>query len=217
MIEVVTVYTPRPQHEKWMDYLPLLKAQRASALKFGCRHTVVSDVEVDGFDVLRTELPRSLMHALIAGQIERLKRPVDGPILLLDADCLVASDPADAFVGKWDLAMTFRENKVSPINNGAMYVRNAGPALGFFERALAMCETHWGGDQEAISKAAAPVPQKPATKMRGDCLVAFVEMRKYAAVSKRPRSHHSREPYVIHFKGASKAWMVDYAAHVLGV
>lgn len=215
MIEVATVFAPRPQHPKWREYLPLIELQRQTAKHWGCRHTVVTDAHL-GFDALTVDLPESLMRAQLAGQIAFLEQWAgDNHLLLLDADCLITHDPKEAFDGKFDLGLTWRDNPNCMINNGAMYV-SAGAkerALGFFRHALTLCKDHWGGDQEAISQAAAPVPMvNDQQGMRHGALVRFLSMRDYASVPMREGIASTKKtPFVVHFKGEHrKEWMATY-------
>lgn len=194
----------------------MLRLQRDSARWFGHRHTVITDANLGAeFDTLRTPLDADLMPAMISGVLARLRS--GGPashIVFLDCDCLVLKNLEEAFEGDlFDIGLTYRANAVAPINNGAMYVNVSGipAALGFFQHAWALCGTHWGADQEAISKAAAPVPQKDRMAVRRGCRVGFLNMKRYAAVPKSHLSQHGAESFVAHFKGQTKRWMEDYA------
>lgn len=218
-VQVVTVYTPRPRSEQWMDYLPLIRAQRASALRFGHRHLVVTDVDLGSeFETMRTQLPENLMQAMIAGVVARLAVPTVHNTVFVDADCLVARELDSAFIDNYDIGLTHRFNPVSPINNGVMYVmaNSFAKAHSFYKYALSICGTHWGGDQEAISDAASPVPEQDGYGIRFGCNIKFMNMKRYAAVPKEHLSKHGAESYVIHFKGKTKEWMLDYAnAYIL--
>lgn len=217
MIEVVTVYAPRPEHPKFRDYLPAMALQKRTAEKFGCRHLVVSDVDVPGFEALRAELPESLMHAIIVGQIAYLERwSGEHHALLVDADVLITRRPGEAFDGGFDLGLTWRDNPACMINNGAMYVAAGSKerVLQFFRHALSLCKDHWGGDQEAISQAAAPVPMKDGkVGIRQGARVRFLSMHRYNCVPRvEGMEHRGSAPYVVHFKGEDrKEWMQTYA------
>lgn len=87
MIEVVTVYSPRPNHPKWCDYLTGMAVQRRTAEKFGCRHMVVTDESLPGFAVLPVVLPESLMHAILVGQIAYLEQWNVRGHIVCDAVC----------------------------------------------------------------------------------------------------------------------------------
>lgn len=220
-IQIVTVFTPRPQHPKWYDYLALLRIQRDSARWFGHGHLVVTDSHLpDEFNQLRTYLPPELMQAMIAGVVAKLKHAryeVGGGahLVFADCDCLVARNLDEAFDSDipFDLGLTHRVNDLSPINNGAMYVPQSGiaAALAFFEHALSICGTHWGADQEAISQAAAPVLDEDGYALRHGCRVSFLNMKRYAAVPKTHLSKHGEGTFIVHFKGNTKEWMADYA------
>lgn len=219
MIEVVTVYTPRPKNAQWKDYLPLLALQKRSVEKFGHRHIVVSDAEVPGFEVLRAELPGSLMHAIMAGQLAYLEAwSGKDPAVLVDADVLIGRDLAGAFDDGWDLGLTSRVEPRSPINNGLMYLNRGGKerALRFFRAAYALCENHWGGDQEAISQAAAPVHDKGIHERKG-ALVKFLPCKHYNMTPTVNGIAGKGKPFGIHFKGERKGQMAPFAAHFLGL
>lgn len=216
-VHVVTVFAPRDpiaDVPPWQDYLPLLKLQRDSARWFGHRHTVVTDANLGAeFDTLRTPLDADLMPAMITGVITRLESGGSSHIVFLDCDCLVVRDLESAFDGDtFDVGLTHRANEKSPINNGAMYVNRSGivAALPFFRHAWALCGTHWGGDQEAISQAAAPVPDDDGFGVRHNCRIGFLNMKRYAGVPKAHLQPH-KESLVVHFKGETKKWMADYA------
>lgn len=216
MIEVCTVFAKRTDHPDFdRDYMRLLKFQIRTAQHFGHRHTVVTDDA--GLQVplpsqtLVVSLPHALMHAMIAGVIERLRNPVDCPIVFVDVDVLIGNDLHDAF-GGFDVGFTRRANDIAPINNGAMYVYDAAKALPIFERALSICGTHWGGDQEAISAALAPVPNAECVLDRDGARVAFLSMRRHNCAPKERGARHYQDPFVIHFKGKeAKEWMPEYA------
>jgi hypothetical protein len=221
MIEVVTVFAPRGEASNWEHYLPLLMLQKRTAEKFGHEHVVVCDRALKGFVVQPTQLPQSLMKAQIAGQVAYLERWDDShPFVFVDADCLIARDLAPAFDGTFDIGLTIRNDVNCPVNNGAMYF-NPGArafALEFFRLALEQCEDHWGGDQEAISRVAAPAVLEPhivarvaPTMRRHAGRIAFLSMRSHNVIPKEEGRRHKSDPFVVHFKGATKAWAKTYA------
>lgn len=216
-VVVVTVYAHRPEHPKFIDYLPFLRAQKLSAQRFGHKHVVVTDTDLRGeFREIRTSLSQELMPAMIEGVLVGLRRSNGkAHFVFVDADCLINKDLEPAFGGVWDIALTRREHDSSPINNGAMFVNAAGvgAAIRFFERALSLCGTHWGADQEAISQAAFPVPDMEMVAERGGTRIAFVSMKTHAAVPAKVMAAH--RSYVVHFKGETKTWMLDYAKRFL--
>lgn len=224
-VEVVTVWAPRPGHEKWRDtYLELLRLQSLTAYRFGHTHTIVTDQRgAAGLPMLsramRARLPDDLMQAMIAGVIARLSYPSESHLLFVDADVLVGRELDSAFEqGLFDLGLTRRLHDRAPINNGSMYVdqRGRAAALGFFERALARCGTHWGADQEAISEEAAPVPIVDGViEQREWGRLAFLSMRDYSCVPKVRGQLHVAQPYAIHFKGEAKDWAEEYALRFL--
>lgn len=215
-VEVCTVWAPRPAHEKWDPIYPsLIDLQRRSAHRWGARHmTVTDDADYRGDATLLTELPYSVMPAMIAGVISRLQRGADCDIVFVDCDVLVGRELEPAFDGTFDLGLTRRAHpdKIY-INNGAMYVAKgaADKALRFFRYALQLCGHHWGADQEAISMAAAPVPAVEGVEMRGDMRLGFLSMKTHNVIPKTEGKPHLEHPYVVHFKGPTKAWAQTYA------
>jgi hypothetical protein len=221
MVRLVTFYSPRPSHEKFIDYIPLLQLQQRTAARFGHEHVVVSDVDLPGLNVWcpPQPLPESLMKAIMVGQLSYLnnwvKEANPKKLVLVDGDCLVHRDLSAAFDGTFDLALTSRTPHRSPINNGVMYADNQDRqgVVNFFEHALANCEDHWGGDQEAISGAAAPVPEEHGVvKIRQGIRVKFVSLETHAVVPTQAGMRHKRDPFMVHFKGEkAKEWMELYA------
>lgn len=217
MIEVCTVWAPRPEHAQWRDdYERLLALQRATAHRFGHRHVIVTDDSrmMDDTDAIVCTLPADVMPAMIAGVVRRLYLPLSGPVVFVDVDVLIGRDLSEAFDGSFDLGLTRRINDSAPVNNGAMYV--AAPlhpkVREFFDGALARCGTHWGADQESISEQAAPVPDLSDTvAVRDGMRLAFLSMKSHNAIPKMEGRRHVSNPYCIHFKGETKKWAQTYA------
>jgi hypothetical protein len=219
-IECVTVFTAQPAHEKWRsDYVDLIRAQAYSAERVGHTHRVMTDRPIAGLSCEIVDLGEELMSAMLIGVIKRLEMPTDKHLVFLDADCLV-NRPIGVLYRKhpfFDLALTIRVNERAPVINGAMYVRKegAGRALMFFRQALKLCLPHWGGDQEAISQAAAPVPSEQTNEKRNGCNIAFLSAKHFAPTPKHVRTYHEGAT-VVHFKGATKGWQIPYARDFLG-
>lgn len=218
MIEVVTVWAPRPSHPKWRDdYIDIMALQKATAEHFGHAHTVVTDAELSGFETLRANLSPHLMPAMLDGVLARLhnRDQQDRSLVLVDADVLIARDLAPAFAScNFELGLTRRVHDKSPINNGAMFVLRGAQwlAADFFQKARDRCGTHWGADQEAISAVAAPVPvDDNVVELRGPLRVGFLCMKQYAAVPKERGKRHHGSPFTVHFKGDTKRWAREYA------
>ena len=214
MIQVVTVYAPRPAHPKWMDYLPLIRLQKRTAEKFGHAHLVVTDGgPLEGLRTLQAPLRESLMWAQLEGYLAFLEH-WDGahPAVLCDADVVIGRDLAGAFDGGFDIGLTSRDEQTSPINNGVMYI-GAGAreaALKFFRAAHALCEGHWGGDQQAISQAAAPVREK-GDWIRQGARVRFLDRKRYNMTPAVNGVAGKGRPFAIHFKGDRKHQMQPFA------
>lgn len=213
-VEICAVWAPRPWSEQWReDYLTMMDYQRKSVERVGYVHTVVTDDFSLGwrYNTIPVTLPTEVMPAMIAGVVQRLMRPVTSHIVFVDVDVLIARRFDEMFDGSFDLALTHRDNPVAPINNGVMYMDMAGAAksLKFYEHALSICELHWGGDQEAISRAAAPVPLEDCIEDRNGFRLRFLPLKKYAAVPKLRGMQH-KSAYCIHFKGDTKKWLAEY-------
>lgn len=207
MIDVVTVWAPRKSDEHWRDtYLDLLAMQAKTVHRARHRHIVVTDTELRGYLTLRAQMQESLMFAILEGQLAYVKQwSGDHPFVMLDIDCLVARKLDPIFNGSFEIMLTNRSSAVSPIQNGAMYF-DAGckqAAIDFFERSLELCLPHWGGDQEAISKAVAPVPQgHVGTERRFGVRVKFAPTDLFNHSSKEVPRLKNR--FVFHFKGNTK-------------
>lgn len=213
LIEVVTLLAPRDP-EKWKTYLPLIELQRRTCEKFGHKHVVITDTDLPGFNTFKAEMPENLMRAILTGQLEYMKAwPGGYPVVLVDVDCLIARNLKAAFTGRFDVALTNRYgNPVAPINNGAMYFAGAkAVAVRFLTRALELCKDHWGGDQEAIAQAVAPVPEGPGRCFRFGGRFQFLSMLTHNCVPKQEGVAHMSGPFVVHFKGDRKHWMKTYA------
>lgn len=219
-VEVVTVWAPRRHHEKWRDdYCDLIALQRRTVRHFGHAHTVVTDDSrmLEDGDALVVKLPDEVMPAMIAGVLERLDRPVTCDLVFVDTDVLAHRNLDEAFVPRdFDIALTNREQEKAPINNGVMLVSQYGveAARAFFGDALAVCGTHWGADQEAISATAKPVPppwDRAVIPRKRHGRIAFVNMKQFAAVPKERGVPHRKNPFFVHFKGETKQWAQEYA------
>ncbi len=214
MIQVVTVYAPRPAHPKWMDYLPLIRLQKRTVEHFGHRHVVVTDGgPLEGLNTLRVALRESLMWAQLEGYLAFLEQ-WDGahPVVFADADVAIARELSGAFGDGFDIGLTSRIEETSPVNNGVMYV-SAGAraaALGFFRAAHALCEGHWGGDQEAISQAAAPVKEK-GDWMRQGARIRFLPCKRFNMTPSVNGIAGKGDPFAVHFKGDRKHQMQPFA------
>lgn len=214
MIQVATVYAPRPGHPKWMDYLPLIALQKRTVEHFGHQHVVVTDSgNLVGFRTLQATLPESLMHAQLAGYLAFLEAwDNQAPVVLADADVAIARDLSGAFGGAFDVGLTSRVEPESPINNGVMYV-SAGSrdaALVFFRQAMKLCKDHWGGDQQAISQAAAPVHEK-GDWMRHGVRIRFLSCKRFNMTPGVSGIAGKGNPFAVHFKGDRKHQMQPFA------
>ena len=82
------------------------------------------------------------------------------PLLLIDSDILVNGSIAPIFDADFDVALTWRSNKLMPINGGLIILNNRRPdaVRDFFRRFISIYQTsysdsqnsHWYGDQLAL-------------------------------------------------------------------
>lgn len=221
-VQVVTVWKKPNPGVGCTDehiYFQLLNYQRRTVQQYGHQHLVVTDDEKVPAEHTKFHcaLPDQVMPAMIAGVLERLAQPVDSHLLFVDVDVLIGRNLEEAFDGSFDLGLTRRISHKAPINNGAMYVHQDGieHAQRFFRCAYALCGNHWGADQEAISQAAAPVPEVEVVEDRDGMRLAFLSMKMYNCVPKNKGLRHTDNPYVIHFKGGTKAWAKEYAMNFI--
>lgn len=217
MLEVATVWAPRPNHEKWRPdtYLKLLELQRLTCKRVGHRQVVVTDAVLTGYDTLQAALPESLMHALIAGQIAYLEQWNDQhPVVLLDMDCLVARDLNGAFRGDFDIGLTSREHPTQPIQNGAMYFApgSRSAALRMLKKTLALTSDWWGSDQEALAAAVGHIPRVHRVEQRFGVRLAFLPCENYNFSAKTGVPKATPKRLVYHFKGDTKHFAADTAS-----
>lgn len=221
MLEVVTVWAPRPAHPRWRaDYLQLLELQRQSCERFLHRHVIVTDEGAHfsgGYDTLfYTDLPDSLMQALVAGQLAYVRQwSGEHPVVLLDVDCIVTRPLGKAFDGSFDIGVTRRDHPTQPIQNGAIYLAPGSKkaAIAMFEATLKRTGEAWGSDQEALAAALAPVPPAGRVKNRCGARVAFLKCERHNFSDKHrpPAPRTPEDRFVVHFKGDTKVWAAGFA------
>lgn len=209
MLEVVTVWAPRPNHPKWRDYLSLLALQARTVKRVGHRHVVVTDTELKGYNTFQADLPDSLLHALIAGQLAYMRQwSGKHRVVLADMDCMVINDLNPAFTG-FDVGLTIREHDTQPIQNGAMYFeaneRAKAAAVAMLDLTLGMCGREWGEDQEALARAVEP-PGKFCTADRFGAKFAFLPIDRHNHSNKHVRAAVDTNRFIEHFKGDMKKW-----------
>lgn len=219
MIEVVTVWAPRPEHPKWQEYMPLLELQAKTVRRAGHHHRVVTDTDMPGYNTLRVDLPKPLLKALVAGQLAYMKKwKADHRVVMLDIDCMVTGSLERAFTG-FDVGLTLREHDTQPIQNGAMYFEGTREAkvaaVAMFERTLEMCGSEWGEDQEAMARAVAP-PKRWGTAMRFGARFDFLHVERHNHADKHSaRRRLTNRVFVEHFKGDTKHQAADYVERLL--
>lgn len=220
-VDVVSVWVPRPKHEKWRDYMPLLALQALTVEHFRHGHIIMCDQHVrdgslkglrPGVRLVHFQAEDSLMRAILQGQLAFFEQWDEArPIVLVDLDCVVCENLCGAFdfvPGDWLMGFTVRPNNIAPIQNGAMYFApgSRDAAIKLFTKALSMCGDHWGGDQESIAKALAPVPHGPGLiDKRFGVSVAWLCPDQFNYSPKAIRQKPVRGRFIAHFKGDSKS------------
>lgn len=220
---VVSVFMERDAHKPYtVDWRRLLRLLDASARKFGCRHLCLTDpatAHTLPCDTYALEgLPDELMPAIILAQRAFLTSgEFDADAVLVGADCLVNRDPRAAFEAGADVVVTSRPDHGGPLNNGAVYcpLHGRSHALALYDRATAACRDHWGGDQEAVTEAVAPIPRAYGIETRHGARIAFRPMATHNHPLDRPSQ--SSEAFIVHFKGGRKGWMPEWASTHLGI
>lgn len=245
MITVASIYSPRRDHEYWMDYVPLLRVQKASVERLGCRHVVITDVEGDlefgsEFEThVVLDAPRSLMHFILHGLAVFLQnQPADHDrILLCGADGLLCNDPDKAFDGDHGdyVAAAFTTHPFGDciLNMGAQFINanSAGFVAPFYaeayRRLLAMPGGGhgWGDDQTAFASVWDPtlqhgdylrsIPFGPHNKI--SCRVRFLPVPGYNDAPDRVEDSKGR-PVIAHFRNRQrKSWLPQWAERHLGI
>lgn len=214
-MNVVSFYAPRPAHPEFQDYQPFLRILDRSCRRFGHRHIVITDAELDWLQTFRTDLPDELMAATLAGQLAYLEAggaAVD--TLFVDADCVLSRDPAAAFALDFDAAFTTHPFHDCELNNGAMFCRGGTDTARFWRAALAgMRRFQWGDDQKAL--AAVLTPQiNHGNYLRHGLKVRFLPVDPWNLTPDYP-GQDCTHAYVLHFRGERKKWMRQYCSRWL--
>lgn len=217
-VQLVTVWAPRPEHPKFRDYMKLLALQKKVVEYFGHTHLTMIDrplPEVEReFKTAYFESSTSLMRAILEGQLAYVTNVWNGdkPLVLVDIDCMPMRDLRLAFKGNWEIGLTRRINAVAPIQNGAMYFKPGArrAAIALFTKALAICEDHWGGDQEAISKVVGPVPDKCGVESRLGIGIHFLSTDTHNYSPKIYTTFPKGTRFMAHFKGETKSIAAEY-------
>lgn len=213
-MNVVSFYAPRPEHERFRDYLPMLRLLEASCRRYGHRHIVLSDVDLEGFEVFRCDLPRELMPATIEAQLQYLKAH-DAPTLLTGADCVLGMDPSPVFDRTFDIAMTTDHFPGFCLNTGAMFIKDCRLAAAYWQQARAICGNAWGDDQLCLERVFKARPEPTVYVLPEGQAIECLPMMPYHYA---PRSVEHFEPaYVVHFRGPRKVFMAEYCLRHLGL
>lgn len=213
-MNVVSFFAPRPGHPKAWDYMPMLALLEKSCKRYGHRHIVLSDVELPGFEVFRTDLPHELMPATLKAQRDYLLA-VNEPTLMTGADCVLGMDPAAVFERDFDVAMTTDRFPGFCLNTGAMFIKDCGLAAAFWDKALQQCGDVWGDDQIALERAFGATPEPSVRVTPEGQVIECLPMFPYHYA---PRNVDAvREAYVLHFRGKRKAFMAEYCRRHLAL
>lgn len=210
-MNVVSFFAPRPEHPFYQDYTPFLAILRESCERLGHRHMVLTDDQTVAADAYVTELPSSLMKAVLAAQLAYLSDPAfaDTPTLLVGADCVLANDPVAFAQPDADLVITVGNFTDCRMNTGAIYVPRPALVVSAWQEALAHVGDDWGDDQTALYRA---ILNWATTKGH----LAEVLVDPFNLAPEHP-GDDCRRGVVLHFRGPRKAWMVNYCHHWFGI
>lgn len=240
MITVASIYAPRREHELWMDYVPLLRLQKASVERLGCRHVVITDVDGDlefGSEFkthVVLDAPRSLMHFILRGledYLDRAPAEHDG-ILLCGADGLLCRDPAPLFAdmaaARVDCAFTTHPFGDCILNMGAQFIAaHMAPLvrIGYEKAVLNLMKMpagghRWGDDQLAFAEVWQPVLEYGDYVRRvadWDIKVRFLPVPGYNDAPENAADLRGL-PMIAHFRNQRrKSWMAAWARQHLGI
>jgi hypothetical protein len=214
MITVASFFAPRPEHPFYQDYTPYLNLLRESCVRYGARHVVLTDDPSVGDDAYVTELPRSLMKAVLAAQFAYLADPANAftPTLLVGADCVLANDPEVFLKQDADLVITVGDFADCRMNTGAIFVPKPCQVAEIWAEALAHVGDDWGDDQTSLLRA---IEQRP-THGLWSAKVVELPVDPYNLAPEYPGDDCKRG-VVLHFRGNRKRWMADYCREWLGI
>ena len=201
---VASIFAPR--YEKWrgVNYDDLLLLLDASCRRLGLRHVVISDrprpapLETAIFD-----LPQDLMPMLLDGQRQFLAA-TPGPVLLVGADCLVTRDPRPFLAG--DITITIGPFLDCEMNTGAIWCADGPTCAPVWQAALDRKPLEWGEDQTSLYAA---IQASGLDVRRVGC-----DEHNWAPDYVQ---HPAGMPTVAHFRGTRKAWMAEWARLHMGL
>lgn len=215
---VASFFAPRPEHPRWRDYLPSLRLLQASCDRLGLPHVVLGDAPIDGFDVLRSDLPRDLMPAFLMAQRHGIEA-LDDDLLLVGADCVIARNPSLPFSGT-DLSVTLGDFWDCQMNTGAIWVRrSAREAMAeLWGRAIDGMGVQWGDDQLALAAQVSPLPDLrtlPTMETRHGLRVQYLPVDPWN-LAPNDEAHDCSHAVVLHFRGNRKEWSGRWCRRFLG-
>ncbi len=241
-VRIVTIYAPRRQHPKWLDYVPLLRLQRESCRRFGLRQIVITDPagadELREFDLfVDPDMPQSLMPALTHGLWafvlamavqERLAPHSVSHTLICGADGLVCRDPRPVFDpahgGDFDAAFTTHPFHDCILNTGAQFISAGSHGIleAYYRLGFEGCGDRWGDDQKAFAANLDPVLahgdylRPHPNSAGGHARIRFLPVPGY-----NDAPDHEADsiglPVIAHFRGSRKRYMAAWARRHLGI
>ncbi len=201
---VASFYAPR--FEKWpsVDYDALLLLLEASCRRFELPHVVITDQKRPA-PLLSCvcKLPENLMLAILEGQRQLLEM-MEGPVLLVGADCLLARDPRPYLAG--DIAVTIGPFSDCAMNTGAIWCRAGHVCAPLWQAALELRPREWGDDQRALYSS---IRESGLRVVEHRC-----EQHNWAPDNV---TDPAGLPTVVHFRGRRKSWMAAWASRHLGL
>lgn len=211
-------------------YKPLMEISR-NALQItnpGAEYIVLTDEETAPYldrefqvEVLAPTGP--LMLSYMIAQLKYCQQTKDGLSVLAATDCVANKSLDGSLKKRHGVAITYRNRGISRINNVA-YVRDHHRMAWFLNRALGYLteeNQHWFGDQAAWEAALGPPdtwtpldPDKPdgirLTDLPSIYLYPCDTHNYFRKITGTTRRHTMpAEPYLVHFKGKRKEFMVE--------
>jgi hypothetical protein len=220
MTTLASFYAPRPEHPNHVyDFVDCLRLQRETCERYGVRQIVITDWlgGFDGIETFHTDLPHSLMPAILAGQLALLQSGIHDDLILTGADCLLGRDPSELFDhSDFDLAITTHPFADCILNTGMMAVAagSADLVAAIWRNALGDCGDAWGDDQLALARYIEPTLEH-GSRTLGSLYVRQLPVPGYNEAPDDAEHKLNPVPLIVHFRGPRKRWMRAWAARCL--
>lgn len=220
------------QHDQYLSMIDMMAASARLHHK-NARVVVLSD-QATSFEACRAKLDGIERFDMYSSKLmfERTKAQCHyiqassfaSPLVVIDSDILVNAPLKDLFKRDFDVAVTWRENKIQPINGGLLILNNRRPEVvkAFFRKFLAIYETQyaqqgaWFGDQlalrDAVGRSLKQLKAKELVEVDGCRILMlpcdtynFSPDNRFAEVAA-----YRSDKVILHFKGERKRLMGPY-------